>query len=170
VWLTKVLYTGWTRTFGTRHRYVMAMITVVDTPAIVATVFNRRFAARAIHVVQPDWSCTWTIPSSNHPPAVVPKIDNLKNLAPYNGPYKIYSNGTDNIMSYGTLKWQKMLLPEPSSQQKSPKCVYSQSFAPNPAWDVYILQYAWFGGKGIPIVTRAPSMSLYWGLDPNIDL
>ena len=74
----------------------MAMITVVDTPAIVATVFNRRFAARAIHVVQPDWSCTWTIPSSNHLPAVVPKIDNLKNLAPHNGPYKIYSNGTDN--------------------------------------------------------------------------
>ena len=134
-------------TFGTRHRYVMAMITVVDTPAIVTTVFNRRFAARALHVVQPDWSCTWTIPSSNHPPAVVPEIDNLTKLAPHNGPYEIYSNGTDNNNVVRYIKMAKKLLPEPSSQQKNHQNAFTARVLTRTPLES--LQCAWFAERGL---------------------
>jgi len=77
-----VLY-GWR---ATRHRYVLAMITIVNTPSCVTTVRYRCLVAYAVYVVQQDITGPWPVLSSNYR-ASVSKTHTTQQHA--YGPYSI---------------------------------------------------------------------------------
>ena len=52
------------------HRHVLNMMTVVNTPAVMNTISYRSLVTDTPHIVQPDLSAAWPIPSSNYFTAV----------------------------------------------------------------------------------------------------